>query len=125
MAATDMKPIRAKRPELCQIFGKATGAGAANLTSLVGPGIASINYNAATGKIQVTLSDKWNELVFVGGTVIDPTAPGDWEVVVESETVSSTKLINLAIFKGGLLADLTSDEKLLLHIVVSNSARVH
>lgn len=110
-------------PDLCVIVGKATGAGAANLTALVGPGISSVNYNAATGKIRVTLQDKWNALLYADGVIIDATTPDDWEVVVEAEAVATSKTIDLAVFKGGTLADLTSDEKIMLQIIVSNSAR--
>lgn len=110
-------------PEPILLFGKAVGAGAANLTGLVGPGIASINYNAATGKVKITLEDKYNSLLWCDGVVMDATTPDDWEVVIEAETVASTKTITLAIFKGGALTDLTTDETLFLQIFVSNSSR--
>lgn len=124
MAARNLKRQMAHfYPDICMILGKATGAAAANLTALTGPGIASVNYNAATGKIQITLQDKWNALLWCNGVIIDPTAPDDWEVVVESEAVATAKTINIAVFKGGALADLTTDEKIMLQIVVTNSAR--
>jgi hypothetical protein len=124
MAARNLKKQFAHfYPDIVAIFGKATGAGAANLTALTGPGIASVAYNAATGKLKVTLEDKWAALLYADATIIDPTGVDDWEFVVESELVATSKTIDIAVFKGGALADLTTDEKIMLHIVVTNSAR--
>jgi hypothetical protein len=124
MAARNLKRnIAHFTPAPIVIFGKGTGAAAADLTALVSAGaIASIAYTA-TGRYTITLADKYNSLLWVAGCVIDATTPDDWEVCVVSETVSSTKTILIAVFKGGTLTDLTTDEKLLLNIVCSNSAR--
>lgn len=115
-------------PEPCKIFARCVGAAAADPTGLQttgagSAGVASIAYNAATGKLRVTLDDKWNNLLQCVGQVIDTTAPDDWEVTVDAESVSSTKIIDLSIWKGGALANLTTDEQLLLEITVMNSAR--
>ena len=111
------------RRDVVEITGKGTGASAADLTALNAPGITSIAYNAATGKLKITLEDKWNSLLFFAGTVIDATTPDDWEVVVESEDVAGAKTISIACFKGGTLADLTTDEKLMVLIKLSNTSR--
>jgi inorganic pyrophosphatase/exopolyphosphatase len=114
-------------PEPCKLFARGTGASAADLTVLTAgagsAGVTSIKYNSATGKLKVTLEDKWNALLMVSAVVIDTTTPDDWEVVVEAEDVAGAKTISLAVFKGGTLADLTTDEQLLLEITVCNSAR--
>lgn len=125
MAMRSFSPIRAIQREAVVIFGGGTGAGASDLTSAAGPGVASIAYNSATGKVKVTLASKFNSLLFVSGTVIDATTPDDWEVVVESESVASAGTISLCLFKGGTLTDLTTDEKLRLMIVVSNTSRTY
>lgn len=126
MAARNFRDgIQTLHPEVKKIWVTGTGAGAANLTALVtaGGGVVSIA-ETATGKYTVTLSDKFNRLLQVTGTVIDPTAPDDWEVGVVSESVASAKTIAIAVWKGGAATDLTSDEKLMLEITVSNSDRL-
>ncbi len=111
--------------DVFKLFCKAVGASAADLTGLVGPGVSSIAYNSATGKLKVTLQDTWGGLLMVSGMVIDATTPDDWEVVVEAETVATkaTRSISLAIFKGGTLADLTTDETLMLEITLRNTSQ--
>lgn len=125
MAAHNFAPIRAIDREIVQLFGKATGGGAAaDLTALSSRcGITSIKYNAATGKYQITLDAKYSELRYLDGTMIDATAIDDWEVQVESEDVAGAKTINIGVFKGGALTDITTDEKLMLMIVLKNSSR--
>ncbi len=105
------------------IFAKGVGAATSALTSLQAAGAVTLIDQTGTGLYTVTLADKYNSLLWLAGTVIDANSPDDWVVTVVSETVATTKLINLAIFKGGTLTDLTTDETLMLQIVCSNSAR--
>lgn len=109
-------------PEPIVIFGKGTGAGAANLTALVAAGITSIA-QTATGRYTVTLEDKYNSLLWCAGQVIDATTPDDWQTNVISEDVAGTKTILLIVTKSGTETNLTTDEKLMLHIIVSNTSR--
>lgn len=106
---------------VCHLYASGVGAGAANLTSIKGAGISSIA-ETDTGLYTVTLTDKWNSFMFMGGQVIDPTGTDDWAVQVVSESVASAKTISIAVFKGGTLADLTTDETLKLHIVLNNTS---
>lgn len=123
MAARNLKrQIAHFVPDPIMIFAKALGAAGANPTALVAPGVASIVWTA-TGRYTVTLEDKYNTLLQCLGNVFDATSPDDWEVNGVSETVATTKTILLAIFKGGALADLTTDDTLRLTIVLSNSER--
>ncbi len=123
MAARNLKRnIAHFTPAPIVIFGKGTGAGAADLTAVLTAGIATIA-ETATGLYTITLQDKYNSLLWCAGQVIDATTPDDWEVVVVSEDVAAAKTIHIAVFKGGTLTDLTTDEKLLLNIVLSNSAK--
>lgn len=124
MAARNLKRnIAHFTPAPIWIFGKGTGAGAANLTALQSAGAIVSIAETGTGLYTVTLADKFNSLLWFQGAVLDPTGVDDWEVVPITETVASTKTITIGVFKGGTLADLTTDEKLYLNIVVSNSAR--
>ena len=125
MASHNYAPIRALDRELVVLAVKATGGGAAaDLTALSArAGVTSINYNAATGKYTVTLDAKYQELRHLSGTVLDPTAVDDWEVVLETDLTANTATFNICVFKGGVLTDLTSDEKLMLLIVLKNSSR--
>lgn len=127
-ARTLYHEIRHFIPEVVKIYARCVGAAAADPTGLQttghgSAGVASIAYNAATGKLLVTLDNKWADLLHCTGQVIDTTTPDDWEVTVDAETISSTKTISLSIWKGGALANLTTDEQLLLEITVANSSR--
>ena len=100
-----------------KLYGRGTGAATDALTSLKGKGISLVD-QTDTGKYTITLTDKWAGFLMFKGMVIDPGSPADWEVVVESETVASTKLVKIVVFKDGTAANLTSDEKLLFEITV-------
>lgn len=123
MAVHNFAPVRALQREVVELYLKCTGAGGTSNPTIdtgAGKGVTSIIYNSATGKYKVTLDQKYAGLLFVSGTVIEPSSVDDWEVVVEAETVATTKTISLAVFKGGTLAALTTGEKLLLEIVLKN-----
>lgn len=125
MASHNFAPVRALDREIVQLFCKATGAGAAALTSLSSRcGVSSIA-QTATGKYTVTLDAKYQELRACLGTVIDPAAgsPDDWSVTVEADLVANAATFGIAIWKGGAAADLTTDEKLMLMIVLKNTSR--
>jgi hypothetical protein len=122
MAAHNWAPLRALDRESVILFGGGTGAGAADLTAIKGIGVTSITRTGA-GLYTITLKDKYNSFLYLGGQVIDPTAPDDWEVNVVSEAVLASKTIAIAVYKGGVAADLTADEKLKLFIALSNTAQ--
>lgn len=126
MAARNFVHPLALQRSMVLLAGGGTGAGAADLTGVVGVGFAATAPfdQTGTGLYTITLADKHNALLFLSGTVIDATTPDDWEVVVVSETVATDKKINIAVFKGGALADLSTDEKLRVLIVLSNTAQV-
>lgn len=121
MAARNFAPVRALDRDVILLFGGGTGAGAAALTAILGAGVASVA-ETATGKYTITFRDKFNALLYFQGVVIDPGTPDDWEVVVESYSLSS-KTISIVVFKGGTAADLTTDEKLKFMAVFSNTAQ--
>lgn len=122
-ARTLFQNIKHFVPDLTVIVGHATGAGANPLTDFDAPGVHSI-VEYATGYYTITLTDQWNRVLHFDGSVWDTaTIPDDWEVVPLNEDVAATKTINILVFKGGVLADLTTDQKLSFSIWVSNSSR--
>ena len=123
MAARNFgQEIRVAQPGIFELFLKGPGNGAANITLTHGLGVSPTLTYAATGKYTITLSDKWAALLHVNGAVIDATTEDDWEVVVLSETVATNKTLQIAVFKGGAAAALTSDETLMLRLTLLNSS---
>jgi len=123
MAARNLKKqIAHFIPDPILILGKGTGAAAADLTALAAPGVSLVD-QTGTGLYNIVLEDKYNTFLHASFGVIDPGTVDDWEVQVVAETVATTKLISIAVFKGGTLTDLTTDEKLTFAIFLSNSAR--
>lgn len=61
-------------------------------------------------------------LLMFKGTVIDATTPDEWQVVVTGDGVASDGTVQFAVFKGGALTNLSTDEQLLLKAVVSRTA---
>lgn len=124
MAAHNLAPVRALDRELVILSCKGTGAGANPLTALSArAGVTSIVHKGSTGKYTVTLDAKYQELRACHGSVIDPTAVDDWVVVVEVGLTANTATFDIAVFKGGALTDLTSDEILMLTVILKNSSR--
>jgi hypothetical protein len=114
---------KALQREVVKLWAKGVGAGAADLTGLesAGGGVESIEHDGSTGLYTVTLADKYAGLLQVGENVIDATSPDDWKVVVVAEDVAGAKTINIAVFKGGALTDLTTDDTLLLELTLKNT----
>ena len=113
--------------DVVRLFGRGTGAGAANCTGIKGMGLgaaATAIDQTGTGLYTINLADKWPGLLMFKACVIDPGTPDDWEVTLVTETVASTKTLTIAVFKSGTLTDLTSGEKILFEIVVSNSTKL-
>lgn len=107
--------------DVVRLYARGTGAGASALTSVKGKGITSIT-RTGVGTHTITLADKYNGFLMFKAAIIDATSADDWEVTVTEELVSTSKTVKIAIFKGGTAADLSTDEKILLEIVLSNSA---
>jgi hypothetical protein len=109
-------------PDLVEIIGHGTGAATSALTALDAPGVVSVD-QTGTGLYTVLMEDKWASLKHFSFEVLDAGTPDDWDVRVVTEDVAGAKTITLAVFKGGTLTDLTTDEKLYFRILVSNSSR--
>lgn len=89
-------------------------------------GVASITCDTTVagtaGLYTITLEDKWGGLLGFDATVMDATSPDEWQVVVVSEAVATTKTIVVQVFKGGAVADLQADDTLYFEIVLSNAS---
>lgn len=101
------------------IHARGTGAGAANMTGVKGNGITSIA-RTGIGTHRITLARKYAGLLNVIGNVLDVTTPDDWEVVVLTD-LTSNQTVDIGIYKGGAAAELTTDEKLLLTLVLQDT----
>lgn len=107
---------------LVQLVFEVTGASAANPTGQVGLG-GEITYGSATGKYVLTLDDKFKRCIFAVGSVDDATTQDDWSVVTKKAvSAGNVVTVELYCFKGGAAADLTTDEKLQVFVVVQNSS---
>lgn len=96
-------------PAPVNVKGKGTHAIVA-LSSATGGGV---------GRYEITLTDAWRGLLAAKFAVKDATSPDDWEVVVQSEAVATTKKIVIYTFKGGTAASLTDDDKLYYSLVMA------
>jgi len=123
MAARNLSKPQTLDRGVVLLYGGGTGAGAANMTGIVGPGIQSIT-RSGVGLYTINIADRWHAFLMFTGLVLDPTAPDDWEVNVVSETVAGavTRAVNIIVNKSGAATDLTTDEKLKFELVVSNTS---
>lgn len=112
--------------EVVILTGGATGGGDdTNMTSVTGPGFASVAQVGASdsGTYTVTLTDVWSNILSVIPVIVDANAtPRAWSAVVTSKSASA-KTIGIAIFLGGTAADLPTDCKLSLTVLVNNSSQ--
>lgn len=126
MAAHNFAPVRAIDREFVILSCRGVGTGASTnpLTSLSKrAGVTSIAQTGSTGKYLVTLDAKYQELRAAHGTVLDPTVPDDWEVTVEVDLTANTNTFTISCWKGGVAADLSTDETLMLTMILKNSSR--
>lgn len=109
------------------ILGAFVGNGAASPTTVkgLGLGIASVT-RTALGAYTITLTDKWTAFLNAEFCVVDSTGNNHFEVTVVSETVASTKTINIQVFSAvsaasPAKADLASTATLKFEITVTNT----
>ena len=102
------------------LFGKGPGNGTGNITLTHGLGMSPTLTRTGAGAYTITLTDKYNHLLNFLANVVDPTTPDDWTVNMVAETVASTKTVTIACYKGGVAADLSSDETLMFQVVMSD-----
>jgi len=99
------------------IHARGTGAGTSDMTAV--KGVTSI-VRASAGTYTVTLPRKFSGLLNCVGQVIDVTTPDDWEVNLGTDLTNGNTL-TVTTWKGGIAADLSTDEKILLTIILRNS----
>jgi hypothetical protein len=94
------------------------------LASVKGKGIARIiplssATGGGTGRYEIRLNDAWRGLLVAKFNVIDATSADDWEVTIQAQTVATTKLITIYVFKGGAVTSLTGDDTLTFELVLA------
>lgn len=99
------------------LYGRGTGAGTSTLTGVKGPWTIT---RTGTGAYTITLNRKFAGLLDFNGTVIDVTTPDDWEVFLAGD-LASNNAVSFLVFKGGAAADLSTDEKILLRVVLQDT----
>ncbi len=109
-------------PATIQIFGRATGAGAANMTALKGKGVTSIT-RTGTGAHTIVLADKYKGVLMAQFAVISTATADDYEVMLTSDLTSGTT-VGIAIFKGGAAADLQTTDTLLFKFELVDTTTV-
>ena len=100
------------------LHGRGTGAATSALTSQKGPWAIT---RTGVGLHTITLNRKFAGLLNANFSVIDVTTEDDWEVVLKTD-LTSNQTVGIAIFKGGVAADLSTDEKLLISLTLQDTA---
>lgn len=110
-------------PGVTMIHVRATGAGAANMTGIKGNGLSTTVpiVRTGVGLHTVTLNRKFAGLLNVVANVIDVTSPDDWEVNLTTD-LTNNQTFGIGISKAGVAAELSTDEKLLMTIILEDSA---
>ena len=94
-------------------------------TSVNGKGIASILASDVVdevGKYTITLTDKYAGLLSVRFCYLDGDTTADWEMMVVSEAVATSKTVVVQVFKDGAASPSATDEKLFFELVLSQSS---
>ena len=119
-------PIKASIPGLRLVCGKWTGGGAAaDMTVASGDwseGIASVEYNGATGKYLVTFEEVGQQIVHMDAKVHRPTT-GDDPIVANIQFDSFDRsAMTIEVEFGATLADIDTDEKVTFFVVFATVA---
>ncbi len=119
-------PVKANIPGLRFVVGKWTGGGAAaDMTVASGDwndGIASVAYNAATGKYLVTFEEVGQQIVHCDAKVHRPTT-GDDPIVSNIQLDSFDRsAMTIEVEFGATLADIDTDEKVTFLFVFATVA---
>lgn len=104
------------------VTGDATsdGTGTLGAPTVKGKGISSIVQGSTEGEITITFQDKWAGLLMFESCLIDSEGTiADWEVVVKSEAVATSKTIVLMCFKDGTARHPGTDQKVYFEAVLS------
>ena len=105
---------------LVMVCGNGTGAGAADLTGVVGKGISAITQQA-TGTYRIELEDSYPLLLSCSFNVLHATA--DFEVNASVINLTATiPFVEVRTQTGGAETDLTSSEILFVNLVFRNTS---
>lgn len=117
--------VKSVHPKVWSVCARYTGGGAAsNMTKTAGNGIASVNYNSATGAYIITFNDVG--AVFLGGTLTALTGGTTAAQKVVNPVVYSSSAKTLTIFITDVAtptaADLSTSEQLWIDLKFSDSS---
>lgn len=114
-------PVRANAPSLWTAHGVFTGAGAAaNCTKTTGAvqgGIASVNYNAATGKYRITFVNVGQQILQFRGTVgrADAAVPL-FVIPIHSSFNRANKTLDINVRTEAALTDLAATDQIQIEV---------
>lgn len=100
------------------LHGRGTGAATSALTGVKGPWTIT---RSNVGTHSIVLSRKYAGLLNAMFAVIDGGTIDDWEVTLSSD-LTTNNTIGIQVFKGGVAADLPTTAKLLITLVLQDSA---
>lgn len=114
--------MQALDKEIKTLFAKiAIGAtGAPTLNTSASKGVASVARTAA-GDYTITLSDKWDSLVWAAAQLV-VSADEDLTIHVDSETVASTKTVKLTCLAATTPTDPSNGSTLLVQLMLKNTS---
>lgn len=100
------------------LHGRGTGAATSALTSVKGPWSIT---RSGVGTHSIVLNRKFAGLLNANFAVIDAGTIDDWEVTLSSD-LTSGNTVGIQVFKGGAAADLPATAKLLISLVLQDTA---
>lgn len=98
--------------------GRGTGAATSALTAVKGPWTIT---RSGVGTHSIVLNRKFSGLLNAQFAVIDGGTIDDWEVTLSSD-LTTNNTIGIQVFKGGAAADLPATAKLLITLVLQDTA---
>lgn len=100
------------------LHGRGTGAATSALTSVKGPWTIT---RSGVGTHSIVLNRKFSGLLNAMFSVIDGGVIDDWEVTISAD-LATGNTIGIQVFKGGTATDLPATAKLLITLVLQDSA---
>lgn len=125
MAGGNLYPVRANAPSMYTAHGVYTGGGAAaNCTKTTGAvqgGVASVNYNAATGKYRITFVDVGQQILQFRATVgrADAAVPL-FVIPIHSSFNRGNKTLDINVRTEAALTDLAATDQIQIEVDFTN-----
>jgi hypothetical protein len=121
MANRKFEKVQALEKEIKHLYAELTIGASGAVTLTRGTGIASVVKESAAGTYTLTLQDKYTRLMWAGVTVQSASAE-DLVVHLVSETVASTKTVQIRCTAVATAANPASGDKLFVKLELKNSS---